>query len=227
MENKSSAELDHLFLFTAPGGPEAALLTEFGLKEGARRTHAGQGTSNVCFYFRNAYLELIWASDEAEIGSKLVEPLGLRERALWRENGASPFGVCFRPAGPKGKTPPFGSWPYRPPYLPPGMSIAMGRNSRRREEPLLFFLAEAVRPDSWPRERKAALDHAPGLGEITSVRIQLSGTDPLSLEWAAASKLGPVTLTRGHPPFLELTFDGGASGKSRSFAPALPLSFVW
>lgn len=227
MDKKPFAELDHLFLFAAPGGPEAALLTKFGLKEGARRTHAGQGTSNVCFCFRNAYLELIWASDAAEIGSELVKPLGLRERSLWRENGSSPFGVCFRSTGPEGKAPPFGSWPYRPPYLPPGMSIAMGRNSRRCEEPLLFFLAEAVRPDSWPPERKPAFDHAPALREITSVRIEFPGTDPLSPEWAAASRLGPVSLAREPSPLLELTFDGGVMGKYRSFAPALPLSFVW
>jgi hypothetical protein len=38
-------ELDHLFVCTAPGVPEAEKLVEFGLHEGPPNQHPGQGTA--------------------------------------------------------------------------------------------------------------------------------------------------------------------------------------
>lgn len=52
-------ELDHIFVCVKPNAPEAIALNNFGLHEGRRRTHQGQGTVNVCFFFQNAYLELL------------------------------------------------------------------------------------------------------------------------------------------------------------------------
>src|SRR6266581_791246 len=92
-------ELDHLFVFLPPGGAASALLIGLGLKESSRRTHAGQGTSNVCFAFQKTYIELIWVSDIAEIQTELVRPLALWERSRWRETQASPFGVGLRWSG--------------------------------------------------------------------------------------------------------------------------------
>lgn len=47
-------ELDHIFVFIRPDGPEAARLEAIGLVESYRRDHPGQGTSNVCYCFENA-----------------------------------------------------------------------------------------------------------------------------------------------------------------------------
>ncbi len=59
-------ELDHLFLWASPGGVEADRLVTFGLTEGEPNTHPGQGTACRRFFFRNAYLELLWVNDPIE-----------------------------------------------------------------------------------------------------------------------------------------------------------------
>ena len=57
-------ELDHCFILTDVGAPEAELLTEFGFVEGEPNTHPGQGSANRRFFFANAMLELVWVHDE-------------------------------------------------------------------------------------------------------------------------------------------------------------------
>ena len=56
-------ELDHLFVCTAPGAPEAEELVRFGLREGPPNRHPGQGTANRRFAFANTMIELLWVSD--------------------------------------------------------------------------------------------------------------------------------------------------------------------
>lgn len=46
-------ELDHLFVCTAPGAPEAEKLVQFGLQEGPPNQHSGQGTACRRFSFVN------------------------------------------------------------------------------------------------------------------------------------------------------------------------------
>lgn len=55
-------ELDHLFVCTNPGAPEAEKLVRFGLHEGPPNQHPGQGTANCRFVFANAMIELLWVS---------------------------------------------------------------------------------------------------------------------------------------------------------------------
>jgi hypothetical protein len=45
--------LDHFFILTEPGAPQAELLSDFGLVEGTANSHQGQGTANrrLCFDF--------------------------------------------------------------------------------------------------------------------------------------------------------------------------------
>ena len=42
-------ELDHIFVFTSAGAPEAESLIELGFEEGPGNVHPGQGTSNRRF----------------------------------------------------------------------------------------------------------------------------------------------------------------------------------
>jgi hypothetical protein len=44
-------ELDHLFVCTSQGAPEAKYLAWFGLIEGPANVHPGQGTANRRFEF--------------------------------------------------------------------------------------------------------------------------------------------------------------------------------
>jgi len=73
-------ELDHVFICVSEGAPESDLLVEFGLSEGARNVHPGQGTSNRRFFFHNAMLELLWVANPDEARSGLTRPTRLWER---------------------------------------------------------------------------------------------------------------------------------------------------
>jgi len=63
-------ELDHLFVCTAPGAPEAEKLVQLGLHEGPPNQHPGQGTACRRFSFVNAMIELFWVNDAREAQSE-------------------------------------------------------------------------------------------------------------------------------------------------------------
>ena len=76
-----AAELDHVFICTARGGnAEADRLVTLGLTEGGPNVHPGQGTACRRFFFRNAYLELLWVDKPDEAQSESVRPMRLWER---------------------------------------------------------------------------------------------------------------------------------------------------
>jgi hypothetical protein len=118
-------KLDHLFICVQPEAPEAEHIKEFGLIEGRRRPHPGQGTTNVCFFFQNAYLELLWLCNAEESKSPIVRPTGLWERCRWRETQACPFGIAFRRVASDSLELPFSTWNYYAPFLQSGSAIAI------------------------------------------------------------------------------------------------------
>ncbi len=111
-------ELDHLFVCTALGAPEAEKLIQFGLHEGPPNQHPGQGTACRRFAFANAMIELIWVSDPSEAQSPSTRRTLLWERWWGREGIACPFGICLRPVDADNPELPFPGWDYRPAYLP-------------------------------------------------------------------------------------------------------------
>jgi hypothetical protein len=211
-------EVDHLFIFTDVGAPEAARLIDFGLTEGEPNVHPGQGTRNRRFFFRNVFLELLWASDPAEVQSELVRPMHFWERWSGRRSGASPFGVLLRPTHPDVEGVPFPCWEYRPPYLPAPMVIHVAE-AVPPSEPYWGYLAFGRRPDDPQRPRHQPMEHAAGFREVTRVRL----TSPSS----AARAVAGVALELGPEHLMEVTFDGGARGGHADFRPALPLVFRW
>jgi hypothetical protein len=217
-------ELDHALVWVSPGAPEAERLVAFGLTEGSPNVHAGQGTANRRFFFRNAMLELIWVHDETEAQGEPAARLGLRARGRHRETGASPFGLCLRrpPAAP----PPFETWPYRPAYLPAGLAIDVATTSPVPREPLVF-LAATRRPDAEPPSARKPLVHAAGVREVTAVRLDVPGIEPLSATLRAVEAAGIATFPRGGEHRLELAFDGERQGRAEDFRPHLPLVFRW
>lgn len=205
-------ELDHVFVRARAGGPEAQALRDFGLAEGSPNTHPGQGTANRRFFFGNAYIELLWIEDEAEVAGEPTRPTRLAERL--RPGTASPFGICFRPSSDQA-TAPFPAWDYRPAYLPAGMAIQIGCDVPLRE-PMWFYLSAARAPQVVPA-------HAAGLREITSVKVTVPGVSRWSAAARAAMEAGGVVLVEGEEHCLEIGFDGGASGRVHDFRPVLPL----
>ncbi len=224
-----TVELDHVFICTALGAPEADLLVAFGLTEGTPNTHPGQGTACRRFFFKNAMLELLWLADEGEAQSPLIAPTRLWERCRYRETGFSPFGICLRPAAPGSRSErslPFETWSYRPPYLPPGMHIDVAKGTSDGE-PFLFAIPMAGRPDAVSGERRQPLDHPRGFAEITGLRITLPKSAPPSPAIGALQQAGQVSFDFGEGHLAEMEFDHGKQGGSADFRPALPLLFRW
>jgi len=218
-------ELDHLFLWASVGGLEADRLVAFGLTEGEPNTHPGQGTACRRFFFRNAYLEVLWVHDPIETQAE-VRPTGLWPRWCGRLTGTSPFGLCLRPARPGGGEVPFPAWEYRPPYLPAPLVIHVGQGVPA-SEPWWFYLSFGRRPDDagWPRSQP--LDHPVGFREVTAVRLTGPGLANLSEVAREVTGAWTVTLANATESLAEVTFDGGGQGQEADFRPLLPLMFRW
>jgi hypothetical protein len=207
--------LDHVFVFCGAGAPEQQALVDAGLQVGERREHRGQGTANACFGFADCYLELIWLADEAAARDPMVKPLGLHERARWRETNASPFGVCLRASAP-GEAPPFASWDYRPAWAPADRPIQMACNSGVIGEPMLFAIDRPFAPFG-PR-------HTLSDAHLLQAAVTARGLAPMSMLREVA--VPGLAIRSGDEPLLELTF-AGATGRTLDLRPGLPLVMRW
>lgn len=225
VRQENAVEIDHIFICVAPGAREAEALKEFGLAEGTANKHPGQGTSNRRFFFRNAFIELLYLHDPAETQSELAKPTRLCERIASRGGTASPFGIAFRPATDAEKQVPFPSWDYRPIYLPANMKIDIGKAPI--EEPMWFFLSFAARPDKAPGERRQPLEHPKGFNEITSLHVKIPSTEKLSKPAFCAAAVNGVEIAKGDEHLLQIGFDNEFSGQLHDFRPVLPLVFRW
>ena len=201
--------------------PEAALLAQRGLLEGSPNTHPGQGTANRRFFFSNAYLELLWVSDVYQAQSEDVIPTQIWGRWSHRADGACPFGIVFRPRTDSTAEAPFPSWSYRPPYLPSGFSIEVGRDLAT-SEPQLFYLPFAGHRDPSGCEPTA---HPAGIDRITHVSVTIPPEHILSETFARALDAGLLTLRRGPCYLLELCFEGDCRFPV-DLRPDLPVLFV-
>src|SRR5215471_7840546 len=172
-------ELDHLFVCTAPGAPEAEQLVQFGLREGPPNQHPGQGTANRRFAFANAMIELLWVSDAAEAQSDGARRTLLWERWSEREGRACPFGICLRPDDSQATEPPFPAWEYHPPYLPEPLCLHIGEAGV--EEPMWVYLNFMLRA----QRQQWFSDHPIGIREIAGLTL----VTPASLRSAAAQAI--------------------------------------
>jgi hypothetical protein len=211
-------ELDHLFVCTAPGAPEAEKLVQFGLHEGPPSKHPGQGTANRRFAFANAMIELLWVSDATEAQSQSTRRPLLWERWSGREHNASPFGICLRPVDSEDTGPPFHAWEYRPTYLSDPLCMYIGDGGV--EEPMWVYLSfmRRVHREQW------FIEHPVGIREITGLTL----TTPLLLRSNASQKIvesGILATRTGPSSLLEIEFDGKRRKEHMDFRPHLPFVF--
>jgi hypothetical protein len=211
-------ELDHLFVCTAPGAPEAEKIVQFGLHEGPANQHPGQGTACRRFAFANAMIELFWVSDASEAQSESARRTLLWERWAGRDHNASPFGICLRPVDPQDTGLPFPAWEYRPAYLPDPLVIHIGDVGI--EEPMwvyLSFMRRAQR-EQW------FIEHPIGIREITGLTL----TTPVPLRSKVSQKMvesGILATRTGATSLLEIEFDGNRRKEQMDFRPHLPFVF--
>ena len=131
--------IDHIFIFTNNNGKVADELVNFGLTEGSNRIHAGQGTTNRKFYFDNFFLEILWVHNANEIESNKTKPMGLWQRAEYKTNHFSPFGLCLVNSD-NSETIFKTAFRYQPDYFPQGMEIDIIKNEDQTDLPWTFRL---------------------------------------------------------------------------------------
>lgn len=139
-------ELDHIFVCTLSLAAGAGRLADFGLQPGRSRIHAGQSTKNVCFFFENAYLELLGLLNEADVRSPVVAALGLWERLRWQQTGACPFGICLRLVSGSLEALSAETWGYAAPFLPSGVMLPIFTPPNAVELPLVFLSPAPMLP---------------------------------------------------------------------------------
>jgi len=211
-------ELDHLFVCTNPGAPEAEKLVQSGLHEGAPNQHSGQGTANRRFAFANAMIELFWVSDASEAQSQSTRRTLLWERWSGREHNASPFGICLRPVDPKDTGLPFPAWEYRPAYLPDPLVMHIGDVGI--EEPMWVYLSFMRRT----QRKQWFIEHPIGIREITGLTL----TSPVPLRSPVAQRIvesGVLSAQTGATSLLEIEFDSKRRKEHVDFRPHLPFVF--
>src|SRR5581483_4160939 len=207
-------ELDHLFVCAAPTAPEAERFIQLGLREAPSNRHPGQGTANRRFSFANAMIELVWVSDPKEAQSQLAKRTLLWERWSDRRGGASPFGICVRPADPERTDPPFPAWEYRPPYLPDPLVMHIAETGV--EEPMWVYLSFMRRVD---RENRF-VEHPIGVREITGLTL----TSTVPLRSTVAQRImedGILSNRAGKESLLEIEFDSRRRKQTVDFRPEL------
>lgn len=191
--------IDHVFCFVEPGFPEEDELREAGFTVDFGREHPGQGTRNRLVLFDNAYLELIWVSDQAEAEQNVLR---LDRRAF----GPCPFGIGLqgRIADPLRRH----MWPYELPGLPGGLWIY--EPSTELDGPLVFVLERDT--VSFPRDRDfppALFQHPAGARCIEQITV--AGPELGSLDLAPIRGL---MLEQAPRWSMRLRLDGSGSWRS-------------
>ena len=152
-------ELDHLFLFAPNADAAADMLAAAGLRPNFTRVHPGQGTTNICAYFDNAFLEILWL--DGTVMSAPSRDLGLYARGMGR---GSPLGISWRGEAS------FDQVPYHAPYLPAGVSIPIAKDSLPVSRPLLFQSPGGTAPRDRP-DGPGGQRQLPELGTIGACRL--------------------------------------------------------
>lgn len=201
-------ELDHIFILTSPGAPEADQLSAH-LAEGAPNTHPGQGTSCRRYFFHTNYLELLYVDNPVDAQSKLTGPTHLYPRWLSRTS-TCPFGLILRPTTSGPTTPPFPTFQYNPTYLPPNLSLHIATNAADFSEPLVTYL---------PIHRTVPFQPTP---KLTAAHFY--GPWPInpSPAFAAVSALPILKFLHAPTYHLELSFDNHPP-LTVDLRPTLPL----
>jgi hypothetical protein len=224
-------DLDHIFICTSTGAPQADRLIELGLTEGPRNAHPGQGTANRRFFFEHTMLELLWVHDEAEAQSAVIAPTLLWERWRSPETGYSPFGICVRASADQLSTRQSGvlpeTWAYKPPYLPSGLQIDVAQNGSYPAEPMLFQIPFSRQPKQQGEESEEAAQHPLGVKNITRVILHLPVLWQYSPAMGVLLKTNWLAIEPEEGYHITLEFDHCHQQMVMDFGPELPLTMKW
>jgi hypothetical protein len=227
-----AVEVDHVFLATRPGAPEAAALRAAGFRVPDQPTrHTGGGTASLSILFENAYLELLYPDSTAGDGaSSPAERAHWRRVFGWRESGASPVGVGLRRLAGGPDSLPFPTERMAPqPWMRPDMEMHLVTTAADSAAPGVFVVPRGMALTGWidrvrrDSARAPMLQHPLGVRRVTGVRVVVTHPDGIPPNLRLLRDARVLRVERGADPHVELTFDGGGRGSTRDFRPELPL----
>lgn len=208
-------EFDHAFVFVGAGAPDADLLAAAGLVEGPPNIHPGQGTQNRRFFFQNGMIELLWVHSEEEAGSASIARARLLERFRYKLTGACPFGIGLSSAKGEMKNLPFNTWPYRPPYLPDGVKIAVADVSQSPDKLFAFVVPGAGSRPEWDEDVS-----------IRKIQVRYPAWNFSDFGDQLGSD-GLVSLSHGPEPIMQVSLNTGLKARRVDLRPRTPLVVEW
>ncbi len=205
-------DIDHIFIFTDDKGKIADELVKFGLVEGSNRVHVGQGTTNRKFYFNNFFLEILWVHNEYELKSDLVKPIGLWQRADYKKNKSSPYGLCLVNSDETNKL--FeNSFEYQPDYFPSGLAIEILKNENNPQLPWTFRLPFKGQKKNETEPK----NHKNGINRLTKVNFKYADSSAgRYIDYFKNESTIEFTVSEYYG--VTLTFDDNIQGKRTYFA---------
>lgn len=203
--------IDHIFIFTDDHGIVADKLVDFGLTEGSNRVHVGQGTTNRKFYFDNFFLEILWVHNIDEITNDKTKPMGLWQRAAYKNNHFSPFGLCLVNADDTEMI--FkNAYKYQPDYFPQGMEIEIIKNEDQTDLPWTFRLPFKGKK----KHENEPTIHKNGITILTNAVFEYKASyDKAFL--AHFQNQAQIQFIKSSRNWLNLIFDHGKQGKKQEF----------
>lgn len=191
--------IDHIFIFTKPNDIAIEQLTNAGFVEGVGRVHEGQGTANRKFYFENFFLEFIWVINEEEIQSEKIKSMGLWDRANYKHNGYSRFGICFQ-NDESTDTLFKNAFHYQPDYFPQGKVIEILKHNDKPSLPMMFRL-----PFKGDIKHNQPVSHTNGVKKLTAIVFQY--TDKIERSYFEVIPENLIMFRKADETWLVLGFD--------------------
>jgi len=202
------------------------------------KIHEGQGTAGKYFNFLNGYLELIFVYNQDELienNENNIE-LDFTERANFRKNGASPYGIALKVKDYNVSKIPFQKIRYHQDWMEENASIYSAKISKTNlNEPSIFVVYPKIESErfetlddlkSIPEQYafySAFYKHQNGAQKITDVIITSNQLNLNTETIKALNSVENLTVKSGKQHLMELHFDNDIQGKSFDLRPELPL----
>lgn len=234
-------QLDHFNCWVEVPQQAKNRLVEIGfaaVPDSLCKIHHGQGTTGRYFYFLNTYLELIFVYDQVELeeNARVNDELDFVERAGFKNNGASPFGIALKVKNYEVDKIPFAKVKYHQAWMEELSSIYAAKSSKvNLSEPSVFVVYPEIEADNFetmddliqiPEEYalwREFFKHPNGAQKVTSISITSPTLDNPSETMSAINGLGNVSAAAGEEHLMEITFDNGKQGKKFDLRPDLPM----
>ncbi|MGJ3246533.1 MAG: VOC family protein [Elainellaceae cyanobacterium] len=233
LENQTTAclddfllEPDHFIIYTDNRTSAVERLQELGFFVNQSVHYIECGTVSSIVFFENIYLEIVGIDETVAIAQSGLLGLDQIERIHWRKTLVSPFGLGLRC-----KQNSVGSlhanetleW----------MSFSNSsiyfetNNFSKTDEPFCFLVPAALALTTWLnpslQHHRNLFSHLLNVQRVTDVKITVHAYSKLSNVVTTLLQNRVLSINRGLFPLLELTFDGGITGKTVDIRPLLPL----